>query len=159
MILYIKQKVFSWGDKYSIYDANQREVYKAWGEILSLGAKIHVGYADGREIAYVKQKLMKAMPTYEIYLEGELFASMRQRFTFLKKKIVVTSEYGEFVIDGSFWDHDYTVTRDGNLIGSVSKSWLTWGDVYELDVYNEEYVVIFVAMVLGVDSILAQERR
>ena len=42
MKFYIKQKVFSWGDKFSIYDANGNERYLVQGEVFSFGKKLHL---------------------------------------------------------------------------------------------------------------------
>ena len=40
MKLYIKQRIFTWGDKFSIYDENGNEKYYVEGEILTFGKKL-----------------------------------------------------------------------------------------------------------------------
>ena len=42
MKLYIKQKVFSWGDKFTVKDSNGEDRYYVEGEIFSWGKKLHV---------------------------------------------------------------------------------------------------------------------
>ena len=42
MKLYIKQKVFSWGDKFTVKDATGRDRYYVEGEIFTFGKKLHV---------------------------------------------------------------------------------------------------------------------
>ena len=42
MKLYIKQKVFSWGDKFRVYDENYNDRYYVEGEVLSFGKKLHL---------------------------------------------------------------------------------------------------------------------
>ena len=42
MKLYIKQKVFSWGDKFTVKDVNGEDRYFVEGEIFSWGKKLHV---------------------------------------------------------------------------------------------------------------------
>ena len=42
MKLYIKQKVFSRGDKFRIYDENENDKYYVEGEVLTLGKKLHL---------------------------------------------------------------------------------------------------------------------
>ena len=37
MNFYLKQKVFSWRDKFEVYDVSGRPLYSAEGEIFSLG--------------------------------------------------------------------------------------------------------------------------
>ncbi len=159
MTLYIKQKLFSIGDKYDIYDADQNAIYNAFGEVFTIGNKLHLCNTNGDELVFIKQKVMAFLPTFELYVRDELFATVKKEFTFLYKKINVESSFGNFVIDGNFWDHEYTITCDGNLFGTVSKEWLTWGDVYALNVNTEDYSEFFVALVLAIDCILDGEKN
>ena len=52
MKLYIKQKIFSWNDKFSIYDENGEERYYVEGEFFSWGKKLHVYDHAQREAAF-----------------------------------------------------------------------------------------------------------
>ena len=49
MKLYIKQKVFSWGDKFTVKDVNGEDRYYVEGEIFSWGKKLHVYDMRGNE--------------------------------------------------------------------------------------------------------------
>ena len=51
MKLYIKQKVFSWGDKFTVKDSNGEDRYYVEGEIFSWGKKLHVYDMRGNEVA------------------------------------------------------------------------------------------------------------
>ena len=42
MKLYIKQKVFSWGDKFTVKDEAGRDSYYVEGEIFTFGRKLHM---------------------------------------------------------------------------------------------------------------------
>ena len=53
MKLYIKQRIFTWGDKFSIYDEAGNEKYYVEGEILTFGKKLHLYDLQGRELAYI----------------------------------------------------------------------------------------------------------
>lgn len=159
MNLYIKQKVFSFGDKYDIYDKEENPVYNAWGEVFSFGNKLHLCDSAGNELLFIKQKMMVFLPTFELYVQGNLFAKVKKEFTFFNKKITVESTFGDFVIDGNFWDHEYQITCEGKLFGTVTKEWLTWGDVYALNINTEEHPEFFVALVLAIDCILEGEKN
>lgn len=159
MTLYIRQKLFTFGDKYNIYDANENIIYSAFGEVFTFGNKIHMCDAHGDEIFFIKQKMMTFLPKYEIYKGDNLFATLNKEFTFFCKKIDVDSPLGYFVIDGNFFDHEYSISFNGKLVGTVQKEWLTWGDVYALNINNVEYKEFFVALVLTIDCILEQGRN
>ena len=64
MKLYIKQKVFSWGDKFTVKDKAGRDRYYVEGEIFTFGRKLHVYDMSGREVAFIKQEVWRFwMPT------------------------------------------------------------------------------------------------
>ena len=51
MKLYIKQKVFSWGDKFRIYDENDK--YYVESEVFTFGKKLHLYSQSGSELAFI----------------------------------------------------------------------------------------------------------
>ena len=58
MKLYIKEKVFSWGDKFTVKDAYGEDKYIVEGEVFTFGKKLHVYDRSGREVAFIKQVLL-----------------------------------------------------------------------------------------------------
>ena len=52
MKLYIRQKVFSWTDRFTVRDGDGRDRYTVEGELFSWGKKLHVFDASGREHDY-----------------------------------------------------------------------------------------------------------
>ena len=158
MDLYIKQQLFSVRDKYDIYDDMQQVVYSAYGELFSLSNKLHLCNANNQEVVFINQKLMTFLPTFELYVHDELFATVKQELSFLRKRITVESSYGNFEIMGNFWDHEYTIICNNQLFGTVSKEWLTWGDVYALNIETDQHSEFFIALVLAIDCILEGEK-
>ena len=57
MKLYIKQKVFSWVDRFTVFDETGADKYHVEGEFFSWGKKLHVTDLTGREIAFIQQKV------------------------------------------------------------------------------------------------------
>ena len=70
MKLYIKQKVFSFKDKFNIYDERGEIKYTAEGEIFTLGKKLHITDTNGQEVIFIRQRLLTFLPKYEISLPG-----------------------------------------------------------------------------------------
>lgn len=62
MTLYIKQRVFSIGDTYHVYDVNQEPVFEVRSEIFTLGAKIHLYNMAGEELFYIKRRCPRCCP-------------------------------------------------------------------------------------------------
>lgn len=159
MKLYIKQRVFSLGDKYDIYDAEDNVVFDVQSELFTIGAKLHLCDTMGRELFYIKRKLTFFLAQYEIYQGNDLCAIISQEFALFHSKLNVQSEYGNIEIDGDFMSMDYQILRNGQYFGSVTKKWLSWGDSYELDVPNDENAAFFCALVIAIDNCLHNENH
>lgn len=157
MKLYIKQKVFSWKDKFFVKDEYGQDKYYVEGELFSWGRKLHVYDMNQREVAFIAQKVMTFLPEYHVSLEGREVAVVKQKFTFFRPRYEI---YGlGWTVEGSFWQHDYDVFRDGACVVSINKQWMTWGDTYELSIVNDEDELCALAVVLSIDCAVAQQNN
>ena len=151
MKLYIKEKVFSWGDHFYIRDAAGREKYEVRGEVFSLGKKLHIYDMEGREVALIMQRLLTFLPKYEVYIRDEKVAEVKQVFSFLRPRFVV--EGLNWDVEGQIMWHDYEITRNGSPVVTIRKEWMTWGDSYELDIAHPADEIFALAVVLTIDCV------
>lgn len=154
MKLYIKQKVFSWGDKFRIYDENGNDVYSVQGEVFTFGKKLHLYNPDGGELAFIHQKLWSFLPKYFISRNGDDVAQVNKKFTFVRQEYTV--EGLGWTVSGDFWAHRYEIHGAGWVIASVSKRWFTWGDTYEIDIADGADEIMALCVVLIIDAVIAQ---
>lgn len=149
---YIKEKVFSWGDKFTVKDEQGCDRYTVEGEVFSWGKKLHVYDMAGREVAFIKQEVWSWMPRYYVFCGDRQVAEIRKKFTFFFPKYSIEGLGWE--IDGSFMAHEYQITRSGRQIVSISKEWMTWGDSYELDIADPADEIVALAVVLTIDCVM-----
>ena len=157
MNLYIKQHIFTWGDKFSIYDENGVEKYYVEGEIFTWGKKLHLYDRYGNELAFIEQEVLTFLPKYHISRNGMEIAEVVKEFTFFKHEYSVHGLGWQ--VHGDFWDHEYQVTDGGRTIAAVSKEWMTWGDTYEIDFGDGVDEIAALAVVLVIDACIEAERR
>lgn len=157
MKLYIKQKIFSWNDKFSVYDENGTERYFVEGEFFSWGKKLHVYDSMQQEAAFIRQEVLTFLPKFIVSINGQDVAEIVKEFTFFKPRYRIDGLGWE--IDGDFWDHDYEITQNGRTIVRLSKEWFTWGDCYELDIESQEDEIVALAVVLAIDCVLAAQKN
>ena len=157
MKLYIKQKVFSWNDKFTVKDAMGMDRYYVEGELFTFGKKLHVYDLSGREVAFIKQELWSWMPRFYVFCGGRQIAEIKQEFTFLFPKYTINGLGWQ--VDGSFWAHDYQITCMGRPIVTIRKEWMTWGDTYELEISNPADEIPALAVVLTIDCVLDAQRQ
>lgn len=152
MKLYIKQKVFSWGDRFTVKDTSGRDRYYVEGEVFSWGKKLHVYDMNGSEVAFIKQEVFSFMPRYYVFVQGQQVAEIVKEFTFFFPKYSIQGL--GWNIEGRFTAHDYQIYKSGHPIVTISKEWMTWGDSYELDIVNPQDEIIALAVVLTIDCVL-----
>ena len=152
MKLYIKEKVFSWGDKFTVKDEYGCDKYIVEGEVFTWGKKLHIYDMAGREVAFIKQEIWSFLPRFYVFCGGQQVAEIKKEFTFLFPKYSIGGLGWE--IDGSFLAHEYEITQSGRRIVTISKEWMTWGDSYELNIVNSADELVALAVVLTIDCVM-----
>ena len=152
MKLYIKEKVFSWGDKFTVKDEHGYDKYVVEGEVFTWGKKLHIYDMTGREVAFIKQEVWSFLPRYYVFCGGQQVAEIKKEFTFLFPKYSIEGLGWE--IDGSFLAHEYEITKGGRSIVTISKEWMTWGDSYELNIANPADEILALAVVITIDCVM-----
>lgn len=155
MKLYIKQKVFSWGDRFRIYDENEHDWYYVQGEVFSLGKKLHLYGTDDTELAFISQKVLSFLPKFYIHRNGTEYATVRKEFTLFRQKYTVDGP--GWTVDGNFLEHEYVITDGTGTVATVSKRWFSWGDTYEIDISDRADEIAVLCVVLVIDAVLAQQ--
>jgi len=155
MKLYIKQKIFSFRDKFYIYDEQGNNKYYVEGEIFTFGKKLHLYSLNGVEIAYIHQKLFSFLPKYYISVDGFDETEVIKEISFFKPRYYV-NKLG-WSVKGDFWSHNYEITDSNNIIARISKKWFTWADTYEIDIEDDKNTQIVLSVVLVIDAITAEE--
>jgi len=153
--LFIKQKVFSWKDKFNVFDEYGNSIFYVEGEFFSLGKKLHIQNMNGEEIAFIHQKLLSFLPRFYISRYGADIAEVVKKITFFKDRYVV-DEFG-WEIKGDFLAHEYEFFFGGRSIARVHKQWLAWGDTYAIEISDGADPVNVLCVVLIIDAVKAAE--
>ena len=149
MKLYIKQQIFSWNDRFSVYDAYENELFTVEGELFSFGKQLAILDRNGNELYRIEQELFRFRPRYHVVRNGEVQATVVKEFSMFSPYYTVEGPGWE--VQGDFFDHDYEITDGGRLVASVQKQWFTWGDTYEISVDDRAYdptAVLAVAIII-----------
>lgn len=157
MKLYIKKQIFSMRNHFNVYDEQEQEKFSVQGKLFSLGAKLTIYDWHDHEVAYIEQQLFKFHKTFDVYIHGDLVATIKKAFTFLKPKYVVESENVE--VQGDLWDMNFTVYVHGHEIGFVSKKWFSFGAAYEVTILEPQYELLIVSIVLAIQMVKQQENH
>ena len=157
MKLYMKEKVFSWNERFTVKDENGWDKYFVEGEFFSLGKKLHLLGINGEEVAFIQQRLLTLMPRFSVSVAGREIAEIRKEFTFFFQRYIIDGLGWE--VDGSVWEHRYEIRKNGRLIVRIDKEWFTWGDSYVLEIADPADEILALAVVLTIDCVAEAGNR
>jgi uncharacterized protein YxjI len=157
----MKEKLFAFGDDFTIQDENGNDVYFVDGKAFSIGDQLSFQDMKGNELAYIKQKLFAWGKTYEIYRSGVLAAVVKKEmFTFFKCRFTVdVPGPDDLEANGDFLDHEYSFNRGDRTVAAVSKKWFSWTDTYGVDVADGEDPVLVLASAVVVDQACHPDKK
>ncbi len=148
---YLKQKVFSFRDKFTVKDEYGTDKYFVKGVIFSWGKRLHIYDSAQNEITHIKQRIISFLPKYEVYIGGNYFATIAKELSFFRPKLRI--EECNLNITGDFLNHNFKIERQGRQVASISKKWFTFGDSYEIDILYANDEITILALVLAIDCI------
>jgi uncharacterized protein YxjI len=151
--LYIKQKVFSFVDRFTIKDENGTDVYSAVGEFFTLGKKLNIYEGTNTDapmpVARIEQRLMSLTTRFGIIVRGNHVTDMVRKITLFSNDYRL--ENLSWHLDGDFFAHEYRLMDGRNTIMQLSRKWFTWGDSYELDIADNQDHLLCLCIALAVD--------
>jgi uncharacterized protein YxjI len=149
----MRQKLLSWGDDFVIRDGDGNDLFYVDGKAFTIRETLSFQDMQGNELALIKQRLLAWGPTYEIQSRGQLRAVV--------KKAIFTLFECTFSVDvpgpddlearGDFLDHEYTFSRGGRAVATVSKAWFSWTDTYGVEVAEGEDDILILAATVVID--------
>jgi uncharacterized protein YxjI len=157
----MKQKLFCWGDDFTIKDDQGRDVFFVDGKVFSLGNKLSFQDMSGNELAFISQKLLTWGPTYEIYRDSQLAAVVKKSlFTLFHCKFTVdVPGPDDLEAEGDFLDHEYSFARFGQTVANVSKRWLSLTDTYGVEIADGEDDILILVSTVVIDMACHGDHR
>ena len=150
MKLIFKQRFFSWFDSYDIYSEAGEVLYTVKGQ-LSWGHRFKIYDAADREVGEVAQKIFSFLPRFEMYLRGEYVGCITKEFSFFKPKFSI--DCNGWQVEGDFFGWDYSIVDEfGHEVATVSKELLNWTDTYVIDVADPLDSLGALMLVLAIDA-------
>lgn len=154
--LYMKQKMFSIGEKFSIQNEEGDIVYKVEGSFFKIPKSFKMYDQDYRLVGTVTKEMFKLLPKFKIAVENEPTIRIEKGFTFFKDRYRIISENVE--VRGDWLDKNYEIYRDGKSIAKVTQKWIAMTDTFEIKVIDEKYEHLTIMLVAAIDFVKDQQR-
>ncbi|MDT2739723.1 LURP-one-related family protein [Enterococcus canintestini] len=153
--LYIKQKVFSIGEKFNVTDADQEPLYHVQGSFLKIPKQFTIFDRDDHVIGEITKKVLALLPQFTVMIDDEAAIVIKKELTLFKARYHIEAD--GISVQGNWWDMDFEVVKDGLQIAVINKRWVSWGDTYEVTVFDERYEKLIVALVVAIDCVKADD--
>lgn len=154
----MQEKLVSFGDDFVIRDENGREAFHVDGKVLTVRDALVLEDAAGNPLARIHRKLLSIGKTYEISREGGPDVSIRKSlFSPLRCKFHVDAGGDELEARGNLLDHEYSFTRNGREVASISKKWFSLRDTYGIDIGEGEDHALILACAVAIDRMCHEE--
>ena len=151
MQLLIKQRVFSWGDTFDIYDAENQPIFFVKGRVFSLGHVLEVFDLDGEMIGAVRQRLMTLLPAFELEAFGRPIGAVKKEFSLMRPKYWL--DYNGWRVEGNILGWEYDVCDiEGKIVMAIDKQPFNWGDTYVINIEDERDTLPGLLTVLAIDA-------
>ena len=157
----MRERILSWGDDFTIRNADGEDVYHVDGKVFSVGDKLTLRNMQGEELAFIDQKLLSLGRQYEIIRGGRTVAVVKKHmFTLFRVRFTVdVPGPDDLEARGDFLDHEYTFERGGREVARVSKQWFSLSDTYGIDIDDGEDEVLILASAIVIDLVSHPDRR
>ncbi|MGC6770008.1 LURP-one-related/scramblase family protein [Enterococcus sp. LJL128] len=153
--LYIKQKVFSLGGHYTVKDSREQDQYIVEGSFLSVPKTFTILDMNGQTVGTITKKVFSLLPKFFVEIDGEEALVIEKEFTLFKSRYHISAK--DLEIQGDWWNKNFEILKNGSRIGSVSEKWFSWGDSFEIDIFDDELEHTIISLVIAIDFVKQQE--
>ena len=155
MKLFMQQEAFAWGKPLELRDKGGHTRYVVTGDAYSLGKRLHVQDAAGREAVYVRQRVPSMFPRYELEVYGKYVGSVIKDLTFLRPRY--TLEGLDWEIGGNPGGFDFEITWRSSVVASCHPVQGKQGALYALELLDRTMELPALGVLLTVSCILAPQ--
>ncbi len=155
----IREKFFRLGEDSTIMNEAGQPVFEVDGKVLSLHDRLIVRDLAGNEVLNIHRRLITLLPTYEITRGADVLATLRKHLfsPFVDRFTVDIPGPDDLEMTGSLFEHEYTISRGGQVVAVVSKRWFSLTETYGVDIAPGQDDPLILACVLALD--LAEDRE
>lgn len=151
--LYIKQKVFSLGEKFTIKNEAEEDVYFVEGSFMQIPKTFTISNNRRDVVGVITKKVFSFLPRFFVEVGGEEVLTIRKEFSFLRPKYSIDAT--GISVEGNWWEMNFKILSNGEVVGEVRKEWFTWGDSYVVQIMDESMEQVIISLVIAIDCVKA----
>ena len=162
MRFHIRERAWSLTEAFVVRDDAGQPVFEVRGKFFHIGDDLVMfDIRTGQELVHIKQRLLSLLPHYEIYRNGQLWASMHEQFRLFGERFKIEGANGMiFHVDGDIWNWNFSVSDDnGNLLAQIGRQFSLFRDSYAVEVAQGVDAPFVVALAIVIDMVREHHER
>ncbi|MCD4827549.1 MAG: LURP-one-related family protein [Acholeplasmataceae bacterium] len=157
MKFYIKQKVFTFKDKFSITDENQNPIYQVKGKFMSITNKLELLDINENILYRSNRKVLTFLAKYFIFDQNEEEVATINRKLSFRPRFDLSILGREMQLEGSLFQHSFTIFNNGQSVAAIRKKIISWGDSYEIEIFESENIELYLFVVIILDQVIHEK--
>ena len=162
MRFHIRERAWSLTEAFVVRDDAGQPVFEVRGKFFHIGDDLVMfDIRTGQELVHIKQRVLSLLPHYEIYRNGQLWASMHEQFRLFGERFKIAGANGmTFHVDGDIWNWNFSVSDDnGNLLTQIGRQFSLFRDSYAVDVAQGVDAPFVIALAIVIDMVREHHER
>ncbi|EHI74679.1 Protein of uncharacterised function (DUF567) [Streptococcus criceti] len=151
----IKQKMWSLGGKFTINDELGMPAYQVEGSLFKIPKTFKIMDMQGKLIGQIDKQFWSFLPKFQVNLANGQSFTIKRDFTFFKPHYSLENLNME--VQGNFWEMNFNLLQNGELVARISQEWLRMTSTYNIEVYNEIYSDLVIALTVTIDYVKARK--
>lgn len=153
MKVIIKNKFFSLGGSSSVKNDLGEDVFYVKGRFLSPTHVKWVCNLKNHKLFKIRNKWFNFFHERAYVYEGKAKIAKVKHPFFGGKKFIVQGYKDEILIDGNFFGKNSTITRNGQIVGTITREFTVVNDMFSLEA-EEKDMPLMIALVIAIDNIV-----
>jgi uncharacterized protein YxjI len=162
MRFHIKERAWSLPEAFVVCDDVGSAVFEIRGTFVNIDDDlILVDHSTGQELAraHIRQHALLLTLHYEIYRNGQLWASMLDRFRLFHEDFKIETSHGSTLhVKGDTWRWNFSITDEtGQPLAHIGRQYSVFPDSYAREVAQHVDAIAIVALVIVIDMVRERE--
>jgi uncharacterized protein YxjI len=159
--LLVNQKIFSLRGEYWVEDELGNQVYQVVGSFMQIPKQFHILSPSGTELATVTHKIISLLPQFFVAIGDVDVATIKKKLTLFRPKYEVEgiNNATSLQVQGNIWDMSFEIFWGDEQIGAVDKKWVSVRDRYIIQIVDDRFELLVVALVLAIDYVKRAEQN
>ena len=149
MKLLVKQRL-NWRNQYDIYNEEGKVAFFVQAE-LPPSPIIHIYDGQGRDVGFIRHKLLTWPTTYEMFVGGQYVGCITEEAMTIPMRFFMDCK--GWRVEGKHLEFEYSVFNSaGHVVATISKELFKTTDSYWINVENPDDALYALMLVLAIDA-------